>query len=258
MQNIGFAAFVPAFLALHLFTSPTATAPSAENVRIDPAQLNALPISMILGLFVPTIAMSLPAPSVISITQKQTLAAFWQGFPLWIYIVQSTLVFLISSIAPTNSRRSSAEKNATCVQTLRGVYMFGIACSALGHIGTWSISLLAMLCPGVFASGIAELLHPSNVFMNASPFSRVKAADVADGSKWFLQWDLLIGSSTVLLWAVALGVQAKSTRPGLSSYVSQFVFLGLVSLAIGPSGAAVVAFWARDELVLGRVIKQKQ
>lgn len=136
--------------------------------------------------------------------------------------------------------------------------MFGIGLSALGHIGSWSISLLAMLFPELFASGVAELLRPSSVFMNASPFSDVKAADIGEGSKWFLQWDQLIGSGAVLLWATALRLQADNTRPGLSAYFSQSAFLGLVSMAIGPSGAAVIAFWVRDELVLGLATKQKQ
>lgn len=257
MQNIGFAAVVPAFLAVHLWTSPTVDSPSVENLRIDPNQLVALPISLVLGLFVPSLAMSLPAPSVISISQKQSLAAFWQAFPLWIYIVQQVVTTLISTVAPAESKSTPAEKNRAFFQSAQWAYMFGIGCSAWGHVGTWSISLLAMLFPQLFATGMAELLTPSNVFLNASPFSGARAADIAEGSKWFLQWDLLIGSASMLLWAITLRVQAETTRSSLPAYISQFVFLLLVSAVIGPSGAAVVAVWTRDELVFGKSGKAK-
>jgi hypothetical protein len=257
MQNVGFAATVPAFLALYLWTSPAVERPSVENLWIDPNQLAALPVSLLLGLFVPSIAMSLPAPSVISISQKQSLCAFWQAFPLWVYFVQQAVVMLISMVAPADSKPTPVEKNKAFVKSLNGVYMFGIGCSTLGHIGTWSISLLAMLSPGLFASGVDELLHPSNVFLNTSPFSGAKAANIADGVKWFLQWDLLVGSAAMLLWAIALRVQAETVRSSLSAYLSQFTFLLLVSAVIGPSGAAVMALWARDELVFGKSVKEK-
>jgi hypothetical protein len=257
MQNVGFAVVTPAFLALYLWTSPTAEKPSTENLWIDPNQLAALPFSLVLGLFVPSVAMSLPAPSVISISEKQSIAAFWQGFPLWIYLVQQVLALLISTVVPADSKSTPVEKNRVLVRSLQWVYMFGISCSALGHIATWSISLLAMLWPALFAPGIAELLHPSNVFLNTSPFSGARAPNIAEGAKWFLQWDLLVGSAAMLLWAIALRVQAETARPTLWAYLSQFAFLSTVSMVIGPSGAAVVALWARDELVFGKIAKAK-
>jgi hypothetical protein len=257
MQNIGFAAITPAFLALHLWTSPTVNRPNVENLWIDPNQLAALPVSVVLGLFVPSVAMALPAPSVISIAQKQSLAAFWQAFPLWIYVVQQVVATLISMVAPSDSKSTSPDKNRAFLQNLRWVYMFGIGCSAWGHIGTWSISLLAMFSPQLFALGVAEIFHPSSIFLNASPFSGAKAASIAEGSKWFLQWDLLIGSAAMLLWAIALRVQAESPRSSFLAYLSQFTFLLLVSFVIGPSGAAVVAVWTRDELVFGKSVKGK-
>lgn len=257
MQNIGFAAIAPAFLALHLWTSPTAAKPTVENLWVDPNQLAALPISVVLGLFVPSLAMALPAPSVVSIAQKQTLTAFWQAFPLWIYVVQQVVVTLISLVALADSKSTTLEKNDAVLRGLRWAHMFGIGCSAWGHIGTWSISLLAMFFPQLFAPGVAEVLHPSHVFLNALPWSGAKAANIAEGAKWFLQWDLLIGSTAMLLWAIALRVRVETPRSSLSAYVSQFAFLLLVSLVIGPSGAAVVAVWTRDELVFGKSIKGK-
>jgi hypothetical protein len=257
MQNIGFAAITPAFLALHLWTSPTVDRPGVENLWIDPNQLAALPVSVVLGLFVPSVAMALPAPSVISISQKQSLIAFWQAFPLWIYVVQQIVATLISVVAPSDSKSTSPDKNGAFLQNLRWVYMFGIGCSAWGHIGTWSISLLAMIFPQLFAPGVAKIFHPSSVFLNTSPFSGAKADGLAEGSKWFLQWDLLIGSAAMLLWAIVLRVQVDNARSTLSPYLSQFAFQLLVSFVVGPSGAAVVAVWTRDELVFGKSVKGK-
>jgi hypothetical protein len=257
MQIIGFAAITPAFLALHLWTSPTATNPTVENLWVDPNQLAALPISVVVGLFLPSLAMALPAPSIVTIAQKQALAAFWQAFPLWIYVVQQVVVTLVALISPTDSKSTALEKNDAALEGLRLAYMFGVSCSAWGHIGTWSISLIAMLFPQLFALGVAEVLHPKNVFLNALPWSGAKAANIAEGMKWLLQWDLLIGSVVMLLWAIAVRVRVETPRSSLLAYVSQLALLLTVSLIIGPSGAAVMAVWTRDELVFGRRVKGK-
>lgn len=255
MQNVGFAVVTPAFLAIHLWTSATVHGPASEDIWIDPNELNALPVSLIVGLVVPSVVMSLPAPSMITITQKQTAAAVWQLFPLWTYLAQSIAAFMMSNIASSTSLQSSAEKSQRHLRALRRVHLFGMGLSALGHIGTWSISLLAMLSPTLFESGVAEILHPSSVFLNTSPFSGAKAHDIAEGVKWFLQWDLLVGSTAVLLWAVTLKVQAQNTGASVRTLFSELTSWSIVSAFIGPSGAAVMALWTRDELVHGRKLQ---
>ena len=256
MQNVGFAAVAPAFLAFHLWTSPTVDGIRVDDLKINTSQLNALPISVVIGYIIPSIAMSLPAPSLITLSRKQTFAALWQAFPLWISIAHVVISTLLAAIAPMAAIPTRTEDTARCMRTLRHVFAFGIACSAIGHIAPWSISLLALLCPSLFARGVAELLTPSNVFLNVSPFSGAKASTLADGTKWFLQWDLLVGSTAMLIWAFTLSVKVERAQTSLLTHVWHFASLLLVSIIAGPTGAAVMAIWERDELVFGRASRE--
>ena len=250
MQNLGFAPAVPMFLAFHLLTSSVVDKPSPEAISLNLTQLKALPIGFSLGYIAPTIAMALPEPRIISLPQKQALCALWQAFPFTIYMAQQITVFLISLLTPTSPGLSDIQKNTNFLRQLRYVYTFGLAVSAIVHLGTWTLSICSVLFPVIFAPGIANLLHPVSVFGLKSLVADVKAPNPSDGVKWVLQWDFAIGGAAMLVWAATLRLYAEHRPPGVFAYVSHFLWLGIASAVVGPAGAALLAIWERDELVM--------
>ena len=252
MQNLGFAPAVPMFLAFHLWTSSVVDQPWPEAIFIDQTQLKALPVSFVLGYIVPTIAMALPEPRIISLPQKEAFCALWQAFPFTIYLVQLITALLISSSTPSHTSLSGTQKNANFLRNLRYVYVFGLACSAIIHLGTWTLSICSLLFPIIFAPGVATLLHPANVFGLTSLLSEVKAPSPGDGVKWVLQWDFAIGGAAMLVWAATLRLYAEPKQPGFLAYLGRFLSLGVASAVVGPAGAALLAVWERDELVMAK------
>ena len=71
---------------------------------------------------------------------------------------------------------------------------------------------------------------------------------LADGALWFLQWDIIVGVSAALLWALTLRTKVNHERATLGGVVKTASLTAL----LGPCGSAAVAIWGRDELVFGR------
>ncbi|KAI9878134.1 MAG: hypothetical protein M1830_001780 [Pleopsidium flavum] len=257
MQNVAFAVVIPLYLAIHLFTSPTVLSPhgqlskSTTYLRVDPTELEVLPYSVFLGFIVPTILMCLPAPAAVTYPQKQGLIAFWQAFPLWIslwHMVISSSMKRISSMSGTSNRYPAADRQ-TVHEALRKVYLFGFAMSAVIHVAIISISLASILTPAMFATSYSALLRPSQVFIPVSLFSTVQVSSVGEGALYFGQWDELVGSAALLLWAAALyrnAHGAKVSWPGWASLVAKVIGLTVVA---GPCSTALTLIWERDELI---------
>jgi hypothetical protein len=64
-----------------------------------------------------------------------------------------------------------------------------------------------------------------------------------------IQYDEIIGSLAVSLWAVFMFARVMSQKKRFeTSYVFIFDFVSLTAL-VGPVGYAVICIWARDELI---------
>lgn len=135
---------------------------------------------------------------------------------------------------------------------LRRVYLFAFAIGAMIHIATISISLASALSPAIFAPGYSALLRPSRVFAPVSLFSRVQVSSIGEGGLGFLQWDELVGSMALLLWAAALHRNSLQVDFNWQRWVNLFgKALGL-TLVAGPCSAAVALVWERDELIFSQ------
>ena len=99
---------------------------------------------------------------------------------------------------------------------------------------------------------------PLLVFKPVWPFGSRKAHTLADGALWFLQWDLITSSSALLLWAFTLRTEAEGSKVMFYQFALGLILSLVFSVAVGPSGAAVLALWARDELVFGKWEHEKQ
>ena len=73
-----------------------------------------------------------------------------------------------------------------------------------------------------------------------------------------MQWDLLIGSLAVLVWAVTLALQAQRTRLWAFEWLESFSKVAALVCVSGPVGAAVMIVWERDEMVFGLDLRREE
>ncbi|KAJ5782330.1 hypothetical protein N7457_004104 [Penicillium paradoxum] len=240
-QLLTFAFGIPLTCGLQLGSSITARRPNADNIRVPRAVLAILPLTFIIGFMGPTVAMSLPAPSVISLDMRQIAIAIWQPWPAYVSILSTAGFYLLSPFISENEWASRS--------SLRWVYAFAFANASLTHLVAWIVSLATVIAPNMFQGHFVESLHPAKVFALHLPWSGLTVDDVGVGLHVFLRWDYTIGTTGVLVWALSLYVVAHYQLLKTVSWPSLLLKVALLTVFTSPAAAAVELMWERDELV---------
>ncbi|KAL8974610.1 MAG: hypothetical protein Q9197_001149 [Variospora fuerteventurae] len=240
---------MPVYCAIHLFTSPTVLSRKSSDLLVDVQRLTSVPYSVAMGFILPAVALALPAPSVIGHERKQGFIALWQVFPLWVGFFQE-IIPIVQRILLGNTEAQKTTRRQT-LSSMRTVYSALLAVAAVTRISTWTISLSAILFPSIFAKETVHLLTPSAVFVPFAATASVKMPSIAAGALQFLQYDEMVGAATFVLWSAALYVNVLEKK-GLGGWVSLIVKGIAVQALAGPLGFAVVAIWARDEVILAK------
>ncbi|KAL2012375.1 hypothetical protein VTN00DRAFT_5093 [Thermoascus crustaceus] len=248
-QTGSYALTSPLYCALHIWTSSIAAKPDARKINVPRAVSNALPFIFVVGYILPTVAMCLPAPSIISFDTKQAFHAAWQPCPLYISFLATGANLLFSRLFTT---RDNDDDGQAGLRALRRVYAFAFACATIPHVAAWMISLASVMFPVLFNTGLVAHLHPQRVFVNALPWSGLRVSTIGEGALRFLQWDNVIGSTGILLWAVAMYATAHREVGIKLSWIKLGVKIGLLALVSGPVGAAVGLMWERDEVIFSK------
>lgn len=282
-QNIAFAITIPTYFLIHLLTSPVAkafTPPASSNVLLVPANdLAVLPYSITLGYVIPSLLMALPAPAVVSQNTHQVFIAFWQAFPVWTMIAHYTLAFSNSTTAITVASSPAKEANSTpqsaYLRSARHVYNFAFGLCIATHLPVVIPAILPGLVP-VFlpflngkSSGFPSL---SSIFLPPSPFGhQATTHSLAAGVHIFLQWDLYVGSTACLVWAVllhrnsAVSKMPSSPLPRHTSFAEAETMrqrsgwltvlqkVAMWTVLAGPVGAVTMLLRERDEVVKQKV-----
>ncbi|KAH0341351.1 hypothetical protein KCU81_g6251, partial [Aureobasidium melanogenum] len=244
-QGLGIGVVGPIFLAF----SPLGDISTSSVLVHHKTDVDAIIPATIAGIIVPTILMSLHAPTVVSLEQKIDLIRLWQFFPLLFRLVQRvwSSFFLVQLKTYRDELAEKSPRNQR--QALRRVYIFGLCCAAIPHIGTIAVSTISLLFPTFFANDITAQFHPANLFIPVSPLSGKQAGTVGEGAHWFLQWDMTLMFLTYLVWAYLAVVKVVYSKSGVFSS-SLLLRLAGRALLFGPMGAALLAFWERDDIVL--------
>ncbi|CAD0115485.1 unnamed protein product [Aureobasidium uvarum] len=243
-QGLGIGVIGPIFLAF----TPVGKQSTSHVFVNHKTDIDAMIPATIGGIIVPTILMSLHAPTIVSLEQKVDLIRLWQFFPLlfrlgqrvwtsFILVRLSTYKDELAEKSPRNQRRA-----------FRRVYIFGLCCAAIPHVSTIAVSITSLLFPTFFANNIPAEFHPTNLFIPVSPFSVKQAGTVGEGAHWFLQWDMTLMFLTYLVWAYFAVVKVIYPSSGVLS-TSLLLRLAGWSLIFGPMGAAMLAVWKRDDIV---------
>jgi hypothetical protein len=202
-----------------------------------------------IGFGLPSVIMTLPAPSILSFQTKQLWTGIQQGWPIWITLAQLGLTLLVSFFNPESSVYSTDAQKKASTKSLRVAYIFGILCSTSANLALLSFSALAYAFPVLFAAPYNKQLLPDNMIVPVNPFAPYQAQTLADGALWFLQWDLIVGTIATAVWGLSIRTAAKEQSASVSEWIVGSVKIAIVSAVLGPCGAAVVAVWGRDELV---------
>ncbi|KAI5202544.1 hypothetical protein E4T39_04601 [Aureobasidium subglaciale] len=242
-QALGIGIVGPIFLAF----SPLGDISTSAVLTHYTAEINAIIPAAIAGITIPTILMSLHVPTTISLEHKIDLIRLWQFFPLLFRLSQRVWSSLVL-VRVTTYRDEISEKNPESQRRAFGrVYKFGLCCAAVPHLSTVAVSLTALLFPTFFSTPTA--FHPANLFLPVSPFSGKQASTVGQGAHWFLQWDMTLMFITYLIWAYFAHIKVKYPASGVISGSLILRLMGC-SLLFGPMGAALLAIWERDDVVL--------
>lgn len=248
---VGYACVAPLYFLIHLSLSKVVSNPRDFNIVLDhPIRLALVPISTVIGFGIPSAAMALPAPNILSFESKMAWTAAQQGWPIWIYLAQKVLETLVSRYDPMVSMRTEKQKRGETLTYMRRAYFFALLTSAGAHLLFVGAGLTAWLLPNVLSSKLQVQLHPSDFFVPVNPFSDEKATTLPNGALWFLQWDLIIGVLATMIWGLAIRLSATKQRGSFTAWARALIKYGIIAGAVGPSGAAVIAVWGRDELAL--------
>lgn len=215
-----------------------------SDFLVDVSNLAAIPISLILGYVLPTILMSLPAPSIIDYDLKQCLMTFWQFFPIWVSVLQGVVPYLLPI-----SEEASEAPNTRMLRWMRVLYAGLLATAGIGQASTMTLMATSKFLPGLFAPEFVGVFNPSNVFLPAAVIPSIKMPSIGAGTLLLLQYDQLIGSTSMALWSTVLFV--NTYRKGASNRsMALIVSEGVMMMALtGPLGYTTACIWARDELI---------
>ena len=251
VQTLAAGFIVPAYLALHLFTSSTVKSPTPEDLFIPESSLRALPYSLTLGFIALSVLMALPTH--ISGVNQVHAVLIWQAFPLWIQLIQTVLSSTIFASSSSGVRTSSA-RNKTQLRLLRRIYTFALTISAQVHVATKSLSVATLFFPSLFTLSARESLSPLHIFIPPNPFNRtLKIASVGQGAFWFIQFDYIIAGVAYHIWGLA--VKYKSLPREQFSWSSVlWDAVGWRQNSLGLMSNALCCVWERDERVLSGVL----
>jgi hypothetical protein len=180
---------------------------------------------------------------------------------MWAGLVQWSvrgLYNLAGSKTSEGGVRRPAPRGVSYLSNAKYVYIFALALSIATHIPVIALTLLP---PGTiqYSFEILSQLSQSNfygVFVPHTPVFGHEFLSLSQGVHNFLVWDLYIGCTSFMLWAVLLHRNATGGAVGGGmSWAKRFWKVLTWSLISGPMGAVTVLLWERDAVV-GLKVKQ--
>ena len=256
MQGLGYGFAMPLYAISHLLISPTATPASpvlAHAVLMrDVLFVKTLVPSIMLGYVLPSILMAIPLFSPIL---HQWLGGLWQGFPVWISLLQYAWKFRNLRFDPTireddpplNDDRTTASDRIKEVKALHGAYFFAFGVSAATHLTTFGIFGARQLFPLLFSPE----LNFGDVLLPPMFYSCAHMKNMAIGIQNFFQYDQYVGSTAALVWAMTLHCNSRKEKMTWRQWMWLSGKILWATMIAGPGGALASLMWDRDMRVIG-------
>ncbi|KAK1979455.1 hypothetical protein LZ30DRAFT_596881 [Colletotrichum cereale] len=244
-QCFGGAVSLPLYFAVHL---PWAMSGDAVRVH-DAEQALAVPWSFSLGAILPAVVgmgTTWLGPGSRSHATHQLILGLWQPDPLWVSGIQSTVTRALSVVRPGRGHGPGSGPRARAANAffwVRFSYLLASFTSGLGHLYVMgriiastdrtAVGFVRMYVPFLFSgpSGVGE--------------------DVFVYGPWlFLQYDLIIISSSSLSWAYFLLTGSGNLAEPVSSRRALLSLL-IGVWVIGPGATVSLALWYRESTLAG-------
>jgi len=251
VQNATYTVTVPLYLILHLFTSPVAR-PAADPqavLAVDAWDLTLLPVSHVLAFVVPGVMMSLPSPAAVSAPAHYAWDAVWQPFPATQNAVRGLLRRLAGALGGGHARKSH-------LAVAGRAYGYVVALCVLSQLALAAVALTpAAAVPDAWRGLVADVTL-EKAFVPYWPWATPtveatvlgKGEGLAELARLFFQWDIYCGGTALLAWALYLHKVARPTR-SLGGLLPKILVWGVLG---GPTAAAAIVLWERDEVMAGR------
>lgn len=243
---------MPIYLIIHLLTSPVSSPNAPPSAFAIPTQdLYVLPLSVTGAFIVPTVMMSLPAPSKIPVAAHYTWQAIWQIFPITQSVSHSLYKRLTAPLAFKPNFHAQLDDTYRALALLCFVPQTALLAVAATPAHLVPAALLSLNITGLTRELFAEITlarafvpHlPWASPVVTGPVSKITAAGLPELVKMFLQWDIYLGGTAVLVWAAFVYSVA---RPERSFVFGTFPKMVVYTLLGGPVGAATMLLWSRD------------
>ncbi|KAF6815178.1 hypothetical protein CSOJ01_03630 [Colletotrichum sojae] len=233
---------LPCYFLTWIWTSPIPAAAAAHTpealaaaVSVDQVQGAAATGAWALGYVLPSLALGLPSPRLVSESTQANLLAFWQAFPVWTslaHLVAARLVSAPDAAVPEAARRE------TKIAGLNRMYGCALATSAALYLGVLGF----IYAKAGSLTGLAPSELCGEVFRPTWPWDTAPVASLEKGALALLQWDMYWSSVASWIW-VSYMAYVTAGVGGLVKDVGKLVALSFV---LGPGGAALAVVWGRD------------
>lgn len=288
-QNISFTVTTPIWLLVHLLTSPVSKPFPGANANsvllIQPWDLRILPFSITISYLLPSLLMGLPSPGVLSPLAHQRWIAIWQAFPLWTVITHYLLRTAVQGITQRIRKedpktRAPTPLGAEYLNNAKYVYRFILGLCIATHVPVLLIAILPSWLFPSFSPLLSRLGREtiSSVYVPYFPSLSHELSSFGEGVHTFLLWDMYIGATAFVLWAVLLYRNAttekdvvdpnnslpkyrkllvgeKGGKKGKGDKATRKLILKVAgwSLVGGPMAAVAVLLWQRDAVVRQKI-----
>ncbi|XMA12750.1 hypothetical protein WAI453_005541 [Rhynchosporium graminicola] len=165
-QGVGYGFTMPIYSIVHLFCSPSAADRSptmAQGVRLSSTKsVETIIPSLILGYVVPSVLMAI---LLFSPTFHQWLGGLWQGYPVWVTLIQYGIECVRSMRSDAEDKPKATTSNTLVEPSrvgekriLHRAYLFAFAFSATTNVVTYGVLASVKFFPSLFSDHILPLL----------------------------------------------------------------------------------------------------
>lgn len=262
---------LPLYCLLHLLTSPTVVPPPVNApprplgsaLLVHPSELALLPYSIALGAGLPTLGVLLsPAGS----STQQTFLVLRQIHPVFTTLMQFTMSLTLGKLFPNSSIGNQAsfgtphQRNRFVLRALQKVYSFATTIAVVSHVSVVSMIVASQMTTSVLNTGYCAYFTPNAVFQPPTKLLHTdsyRPVTFAAGAHIFLQYDEIISTAAIIVWAMAVNRQGTlSTRGGLAKeggwkgYLAvRWRMMGWLAVG-GPAAVAIKLVEERDNWLL--------
>ena len=231
LQPLGFATFIPVYLAIHLLTSPIALpfpgTHASSVLLVDSYDLFIIPLSVTYGLGLSSAMMAVPS-STFSPWIHYLGILTWRFFPVWTFALQATMSRCYRGVWRTvaGDKPQTASRGLMYLNSARFVFFFVQAACVLVHVSclAWAVlpeNLLSFLpnwlghweeiYKGLFSATTLGVFLPESPLNppTADPTDRAALMRLAG---FVLRWDMYSGFGALLVWAAFLYLNAGAER----------------------------------------------